>query len=120
MTHSDIRPPGNKNVPAPRPGYEQRKVAHRKYSDAVTKGWNERQDEGSITYNGRDYILCEREIESPKENLILINYFIPDYEEMIEQLSDQYYNPIFGTKIILKSNNTFILKEFNDTPEKIL
>mgnify|MGYP001586078250 CR=1 FL=1 len=58
----DPTSPGNKHVPEPKEGYEQRKVAYRKYNEAYAKGWRIRNDNG-LEYHGGDSILCERLIE---------------------------------------------------------
>lgn len=62
--------PGNKNVPEPKIGYEQRKISHHKYKIAVRKGWIQRKDEDGRTYDGHDYILCERKLKLTYDNLI--------------------------------------------------
>ena len=70
MTTFDPNAAGNKGIPTPKEGYEQRRVSYRKYNDAYGKGWRIRNDDGN-EYHGGDAILCERLIVNvvPKEVL---------------------------------------------------
>lgn len=52
--------PGNKGLPEPRDGYEQCKVIHRKYNEAIERGWVKRLDK---PWSDIDFVLCERKIK---------------------------------------------------------
>lgn len=67
--------PGNKGLPEPREGYQQCKVIHRKYNEAIQRGWVKRLDN---PWSDTDFVLCERRtkdltydniIEAIKESL---------------------------------------------------
>lgn len=55
----NLREASKFGIPEAREGYEQRKVAYRKYNEAIVKGWTKRIDDGK-EYTDKDFILCER------------------------------------------------------------
>lgn len=57
----DPKSAGNKGIPEPREGYEQRKVNYRNYHNAISKGFSPRLI-GKMQVSGHDWILCERAI----------------------------------------------------------
>lgn len=60
--------PGNKGIPAPRDGYEQRKVALLKLHNARSKGWEPCVIDGRNIVT-TEWILCERRVEGVDETL---------------------------------------------------
>lgn len=81
MTNTPFeKQPGNKGVPRPREGYQQRKVAHYKYSNALEKGWQPRLDDEGNFVGGMDWRLMEKPIVDAKDcaigDLVTANYII--------------------------------------------
>ncbi len=86
--------PGNKGVPEPKPGYEQRKVSHRKYSAAKAKGWERRVDDNGKVYDDREFVLCERPIKIEATERVLDMVILDD--------------PLFGKSIAASDTVAFI------------
>lgn len=78
MAEFDPTLPGNKGIPAPQEGYEQRKVSFRGCSRAKLKGWEARKMNGQQVC-GADWVLCERKIE---HELSVVSEPILDTEEL--------------------------------------
>lgn len=97
----DPKAAGNKGVPVPRKGYEQRLVSYRNYAELQAKGWAVRTEGGEIHKGGA--ILCERFVggvpnaipvnESPVESIdvdkpiVLSPEFIKSFGEFIDACS---------------------------------
>jgi hypothetical protein len=62
MTFNNL--PGNKGVPEPKQGFEQRKIAMRNLMNSALNGWLPR-DNGK--YTGDGWVLCEKKIEDGAE-----------------------------------------------------
>ena len=59
--------PGNKGVPEPRPGYEQRKVLPVNYAKMVQKGYSVRFDDHNNEILIGEFMLCERPLSAVVE-----------------------------------------------------
>ena len=58
----DPQAPGNKGVPEPKAGYEQRKVLFEKYQDAIAKGWLSRLKDTGERYMTQGCVIMERKL----------------------------------------------------------
>lgn len=110
MTQTFSQQPGNRSIPEPREGYEQRKVVHRKYNDAIAKGWCKRTD---VVWTDREFVLCERKVViNELESMV---FMITNAAE--EFITNPESHPEILAAGIQSSEFVEVLKEPNDTIE---
>ena len=110
---------GNKGVPEPRVGHEQRKVIFTKYQEAITKGWSSRLKDTGERYMTQGCVIMERKLDGYEEPIVRyvpIHDFAP---EVFNHTIEQAVTESGDDTVLTPDDNDTILVTLPDFPEAV-